>query len=166
MGQNKINPPAADRIIEKKKKNISQQEIPLASTLVVYNSIRTVVKIILSSATIVAFYAVAEHLGIDKHLWVQDVQFRVFSTLGQPNWLAAYIVVLLPISMVFVVSNSLLSLQGRFISLWNLAKHALWLGITTLFFMVLLYTRSRSGLLAFAVSDILFWPSLSREGVW
>ncbi len=39
----------------------------------------------LTSATLVSIYGVAEHFGIDKHLWVQDVQNRVFSTLGQPN---------------------------------------------------------------------------------
>ena len=44
-------------------------------------------RLLLSAATLVALYGIAEHLGIDKHLWVQDVQTRVFSTLGQPNWL-------------------------------------------------------------------------------
>ncbi len=57
--------------------------------------------IILSSATIVSLYGIAEHFGIDAKYWVQDVQNRVFSTLGQPNWLAAYLAVLIPIPPLF-----------------------------------------------------------------
>ncbi len=98
------------------------------------------VKVILGTAAVVAIYGVLERMGIDKHLWVQDVQSRVFSTLGQPNWLAAYLVALTPMGMAFA--------QG---------KRFFGVLITVLFFTVLLFTRSRSGLLGFAVADIVFW---------
>ncbi len=49
----------------------------------------------LTSGLIVAFYGVLERMGIDKNFWVQDVQARVFSTLGQPNWLAAFLLMLI-----------------------------------------------------------------------
>ena len=63
--------------------------------------------IILITALIVSIYAILEHFGIDKHIWVQDVQSRVFSTLGQPNWLAAYLLTLLPLPLAFcLISKS------------------------------------------------------------
>ena len=43
------------------------------------------IKVWLASGVVVSIYAVLEHFGIDKNVWVQDVQSRVFSTLGQPN---------------------------------------------------------------------------------
>ena len=52
----------------------------------------SLLKVALATGSVVALYGVAERLGIDKHLWVQDVQNRGFSTPGQPNWLAAYLV--------------------------------------------------------------------------
>lgn len=61
-------------------------------------SVKNSLKVILSTAVIVSLYAIAEHFGIDKHVWVQDVQNRVFSTLGQPNWLAAYLIAVVPLS--------------------------------------------------------------------
>mgnify|MGYP001569408833 CR=1 FL=1 len=48
-------------------------------------------------------YAIAQHLGIDKNFWVQDSQARAFSTLGQPNWLAAYLLMTLPIPLYFLL---------------------------------------------------------------
>ncbi|MEK7140925.1 MAG: O-antigen ligase family protein [Patescibacteria group bacterium] len=114
-------------------------------------------KAALATASVVALYGIAERFGIDRHLWVQDVQSRVFSTLGQPNWLAAYLVVLVPISMALGLGRmkhiNLRSPEGKKDAL----VFSLFLVFNSLFFSVLLFTRSRSGLLGFAVADIAFW---------
>lgn len=89
---------------------------------------------ILSSAILVSVYGVLEHFGIDKHIWVQDVQNRVFSTLGQPNWLSAYLLALLPLSLLGF-SNSKEKLYKWFYALTSF-----------LLFLTILYTRSRSGI--------------------
>lgn len=47
---------------------------------------------------LIGIYAVLQHLGLDKNFWVQDSQARAFSTLGQPNWLAAYLLMILPVT--------------------------------------------------------------------
>jgi len=100
---------------------------------------KTIAYCLVPSALIVSLYGILEHFGIDKNLWVQDVQNRVFSTLGQPNWLAAYLVALIPLTWSFA-----------------LRKHA-WLILNLLFFITLLFTKSRSGILGFAVADAIFW---------
>ncbi len=102
-------------------------------------NLQKLLKVALATGSVVALYGVAERLGIDKHLWVQDVQSRVFSSLGQPNWLGAYLVALFPLSLAFGL------------------KKYLWFGVSALLFVVLLFTRSRSGLLGFAVADVVFW---------
>ncbi len=118
--------------------------------------VRSILITSLISAVLVSLYGVAQRLGIDKHIWVQDVQNRVFSTLGQPNWLAAFLVSLSPIAWYLAYSS---------LEKWNKSLRAriitiLWSIVSVLFFLVLLFTRSRSGFLAFAVSDILFWGGL------
>src|SRR3989344_1339313 len=134
--------------------------------------ISRLLKLSLLSATLVALYGVLERLGIDKNLWVQDVQTRVFSTLGQPNWLAAYLVALLPVAMAFALSSlrafrpeeerAAISKKGNQIASSmtpcnDTMRAIFWLGAFLLFFIVLLFTRSRSGLLGFAIADVVFW---------
>lgn len=99
----------------------------------------------LISGVCVAIYGVAQHFGIDATVWTQDVQSRVFSTLGQPNWLAAWLVALIPL-------------------VWAKDLHAKdggprWLASTVyaIFFLTLLYTQSRSGLLGFIAAFAVFW---------
>lgn len=68
--------------------------------------------------------------------WVQKVQDRVFASFGQPNWLAAYLIMLIPISLwVIQISKNWWFKSLAFISLASMS----W---------ALIYTKSRSGLLA------------------
>lgn len=117
---------------------------------------------LLSSATIVAVYGTLEHFGaspscflmegsIGVDCWVQDVQNRVFATLGQPNWMAAWLVALSPIAWAFALKNY---------NIQHTTKRYLWIGLSALFFLALLYTKSRSGLLGFAVASAVFWGAL------
>jgi len=105
------------------------------------------VKIWLASGVVVCIYAVLEHFGIDKNVWVQDVQSRVFSTLGQPNWLAAWVVALLPITWSEIIETKF---KIENLKLW------LYLGISILFTWTLIFTKSRSGLGGFAVAVAIF----------
>lgn len=82
--------------------------------------------------------------------WVQDVQSRVFATFGQPNWLAAYAVILLPL---FAVLSAVRQKGERL--LYQLASLSL--------FLSLLFTKSRSGILGWSISLAWFIGFL---GIW
>lgn len=111
-------------------------------------STQKLIKISVITAFIVSLYAILERLGIDKNYWVQDVQNRVFSTLGQPNWLAAY---LLPNLFLIQYLNSK-QRNNYFLST-----------MYCVLFTALLFTRSRSGLLAFGFSYLIYWLLLARQ---
>ncbi len=99
-----------------------------------HNRLKLFVLAILASTTIVSIYGVLERLGIDKDFWVQDVQNRVFSTLGQPNWLSAYLAAILPIPIYL----SLHSKKGH--------QTFIYFFLSILFFLTILFTKSRSGI--------------------
>lgn len=104
-------------------------------------------KFALLSGIIVSFYGILEHFGhspsclimkgsFDVSCWAQDVQVRVFATFGQPNWMAAYLVALIPIA---------LALKKR------------WQYSSIILFIALLFTKSRSGLIAFVLSILIYF---------
>jgi len=99
------------------------------------------------STAIASMLAILERFGVyttcgimglsyTDSCWVQDVKSRVFSTLGQPNWLAAMLVALIPFT---------------WLKSW---KYYL---VSILFFITLLLTKSRSGILAFGFEFLIFW---------
>lgn len=121
-----------------------------------------IINLALVAAVLVAFYAVLEHFGLslsclfitgklNADCWVQDVEARVFATLGQPNWLAAYLTALLPLAM----SNVLFNPDSIKLKIFN--KKPVWIALSLLLFTALLFTKSRSGLLGFITADIIFW---------
>lgn len=117
------------------------------------NRLQPFVYVALTSSIIVCFYGIAQHGGIDAHIWKQDVQRRVFSTLGQPNWLAAYILVLMPIvwHLIYTAFSGTQVAPARLIL--SLCLHLI-------LYLTLLYTRSRSGFASFTVVYVLFWGLL------
>jgi len=114
-----------------------------------------------SGAGIVALYGILEKFGIDAHMWVQDVRARVFSTLGQPNWLAAYLAVLLPISIQqfvsFTPSKPFDSAQGKLRESGSFPSFPVFWLLTIIFYICILLTKSRSGFLGIWTALILFW---------
>ncbi len=119
-------------------------------------SISKILTVSLLSGLLVSLYAIAEHFGIDAHLWVQDVRNRAFSTLGQPNWLAAYLAILLPLSYLPLL-NYFRQLSPDNIKKKNYLLIAVYCLLPAILFLALVYTRSRSGFLAFIVSNLLIW---------
>lgn len=107
------------------------------------------IRFLLYSGVLVSIYGVLQHFGIDKDVWVQDVASRVFSTLGQPNWLAAWLTALLPISWALALNVKLKTNNSKPFWAWTL--------LSALFFLTILYTKSRSGLLGFGVAFGVFW---------
>ena len=104
----------------------------------------TLINLILLSGFFVAIFGILEHFGIDKNIWLQDVQSRVFSTLGQPNWLAAYLCILLPFSI------------HKYLKSINKFSATSYLLLTLSYYSCLLFTKSKSGILAAIISIFIF----------
>ena len=77
-----------------------------------------------AAGVIIALWGVAEHLGTspscviftgqaDVACWIQDVKNRVFATLGQPNWMAAYLNVLILAALGFGIEGKRQPAKGK-----------------------------------------------------
>jgi len=118
----------------------------------------TLLKITFLATLTSSVWAILEHFGrsfsclifpdfrvFDNSCWVQDVQTRVYSTFGQPNWLAAWLVALIPLTWYFGIKEKKLHQKTGYFLLFGV------------FLITLLFTKSRSGILAFVFSFLTFW---------
>jgi O-antigen ligase len=101
-----------------------------------------------AGATLVATYAVIQRVGLDP-IWSTLPQDRVFSTIGQPNGLSAYVVLATP--LVFILA------AGR-----RWAVQLTVASVLVLLLVALAFTLSRGGFLALAaavtVMIMMAWP--------
>ncbi|HYM65097.1 MAG TPA: O-antigen ligase family protein, partial [Candidatus Sulfotelmatobacter sp.] len=121
---------------------------------------------IFSSAVLVVLWGLPSHFGYDPtcllfrgtfdvSCWTSDFQprVRIFSTLGQPDWMAAYVVTILPVLVAIGVnfSKGKILLEKKLSSLKNLNVFYLisFAVVFAIFYLSLLYTQSRAAILAF-----------------
>lgn len=135
--------------------------------------------IMLSSGGIVAIWGFTSHFGYDftcllfrgtlnVSCWTDAFQptVRLFSTLGQPNWLAAYFAVLIPLSLAFGIytwtspnedsGNSTGSKFSRFFHSKKDILASLYMLLATLFFVEILWTQSLSGYIGLICGLVVF----------
>ncbi|MBP9700127.1 O-antigen ligase family protein [Candidatus Woesebacteria bacterium] len=117
---------------------------------------------LLLGGVLAALYAFPEHFGVSPSCvllsgdftvscWVQDVQARVFGTFGQPNWLAAYLIVVIPVAVATFLTSLISARASAKTTLKSYLPPAFWFAVTALFTSVLFFTQSRSGILGAVV---------------
>ena len=99
------------------------------------------------TGAVVALYAVLQAAGIDP-VWDSVAGERTFATLGQPNSLAAYLILTTPLTATVVFAS----------------KHQTrWAWLMTLQIAGLLTTMSRAGFLAAAVAAVVFVAAVGQR---
>lgn len=104
---------------------------------------------LLISASLVSLYAIPEKFHFSPSCWFlnqavttdcwsesTNPKYRIFGTFGQPNWLAAYAVTVIPIALFFTLDQT----KKRWLRMLGLFS-------SSVLFLALLFTQSRSGIL-------------------
>lgn len=85
---------------------------------------------------------------------------RMFSTLGQPNWLAAYLIINFLLSLYFIFKDNDNERNSIF-------KIVLFFILSLLLFSGILFTRSRSAYIALLITLILFFFFIAiKDKIW
>jgi putative inorganic carbon (hco3(-)) transporter len=129
---------------------------------------------ILSSVLLVILWGLPSHFGYDPtcllfrgtfdvSCWTADFQpkVRIFSTLGQPDWLAAYLALLLPLIAALFINFTRDAKISFDKTLSFIKSQDFWIGLSLFAFFAaayaaLMYTQSRSAILAIWVILPLF----------
>jgi O-antigen ligase len=107
-----------------------------------WQQIKRIIIVVLTASALVSFYGIAQHFGFDPQKWSESSR-KCFSSLGQPNFLGHYLVMVIPLT----------------IGAWRLAKpkEKYFLPILLLVQIAcLLFTFSRSAWLALIFCSIFF----------
>lgn len=117
---------------------------------------RLLLTVVLAGAA-VSVWGIPSHFGYDPSCFVLTGKFdagcwqaefdptvRIFSTLGQPNWLASYLVIIMPVAIAFALDWGMHGLRYFFG------------GAVLILFTALLMTNSRAGIAGLAVGLIVF----------
>ncbi|MBU2632428.1 hypothetical protein KKG52_01815 [Patescibacteria group bacterium] len=143
------------------------------SNLHLFSSIKRILKISLVGGLIVALWGFPSHFGydptclvfrgtLDIGCWTADFQpkIRIFSTLGQPDWLAAYLAILIPIALGFAfirMKKAEEKSKQLFKKIIAYKKGpGIYIALAMLFFVDLLWTSSRSGFLGTLIPLFVF----------
>lgn len=124
---------------------ISYGVIYFSLTQLPAGSYLNLIKVSLFSGFLVAGWGFLQHWGIDASYWAQDVKARVFSTLGHPNWLGAYLAMLIPWTITFY----LLAKTRPLVVLFG--------ALTLLFYTTFVFTYSRGASVGLAVGIAVFF---------
>jgi len=119
---------------------------------------------IVVGALAVSLWGIPGHFGKDpscliltgkitSDCWQQDFNptIRIFSTLGQPNWLASFLIITLPLAIAFALGSK----NGR-LKLFFTAT-------SLIIFTALVMTNSRAGILGLAIAFGIFFLVLGMK---
>lgn len=149
-------------------KDAKVSEVPNVPKAIDTSVVKRSLYISLASATIVALWGLPSHFGYDPtcflfrgtfdvSCWTDAFQpkVRIFSTLGQPNWMAAYLSILLPLALAFGMKNYELRIKNNGKSN-NIILASLFFILSSLFYIDIIYTGSQSGFVGAVVGIFIF----------
>lgn len=131
--------------------------VSLSLVVVMVNSVKTIkelnrlITVLVFSATIVALIGLYQYVvGVEiDAAWIDvannpDIKARVFSVFGNPNVLAEYLIMMIPLSISLMWHSK------------KLYKKVLFLGTSLVLILAIVLTMSRGGWLGFAFSALVF----------
>jgi len=119
------------------------------------SKINSIVRSVVLSGLLVSIYAILQRLGLDFLNWFEApwITGRSFSTLGQPNFLASWLLLVIPLVFYLSISSS-----GKYLK-------SLWILIFVIQVIALFTTGSRGGVIAFLLSSLIvliYWLAVRK----
>lgn len=120
----------------------------------------SLLRVFVISAALVALYGVCQNIfgWTTTNAWIDETMFeddtmRVYSTLGNPNVLGEFLILALPVALVFALKDA-----------WSRSSKYIYAIMAVLLFVCLILTQSRGCWLGFMISAVVFVTFY--EGRW
>ena len=140
------------------------------------NNIGKSIDVILIASGLVAIYGILQRSGVDFVNWAQPSKERIFSTFGNPNFLGAYLIMVIPLALsrLLTIGSGQSSIQQRGYKVaalyganWSgtLQSAVRWMLVLlcAMLFTCLLWTLSRGAWVGFFASLLVFGILVGRK---
>ncbi len=120
-------------------------------TYIKYDYIFLFINAIIISTCIVCAYGICQAFGIDYFKWNTDYGHRVFSSIGHPGFLSAYLIMVLPL-VYYKMFNC------------NKAKEGILFGAVVVVILITFFlTKTRATFLGLILSNVFFFVCMGKE---
>ncbi|MDO5396784.1 MAG: O-antigen ligase family protein [bacterium] len=132
----------------------------IVNTINTKEQLYSLLRLFVISGALVALYGVCQYIfgWTTTNAWIDETMFedetmRVYSTLGNPNVLGEFMLLVLPVSVVFMLKDS-----------WKHSSKYIYALMFVLLFLCLILTQSRGCWIGFMISAVIFVTFY--EGRW
>jgi len=140
----------------------------IAVALRTHTQFRRLITTVILTSIPVSLYAMMQHYGLDPLPWGGDVQRRVAGNLGNSIFVAAYLIMVVPLTLSRILNGLNLLLTARRLTLLRMASPSIYVFALAIQLIAILWTNSRGPLLGLAVAIfafvLLFLVSIGRQG--
>lgn len=114
----------------------------------------SLLNVIISTACIASIYGIFQHFGLDLYHWSTSFGYRVASTFGHPAFFSAFLIMVMPLVLFKIFSNS------------NLRPSTfLYIGILALLIVAFYYTKTRASFLGLIISNLFFFVFIGKKNL-
>lgn len=127
--------------------------------------IKRVFYTVIAAAVFMSIYSIIQRAGLDPYAWGGVVtQVRVIGTIGQPNFLAAYVDMAFIIGLAVLISVNIKQIQNDSKELiLRTTANIILIASMVLIYTCILFTTSRGGLLGYISGMVLFFVLINRD---
>jgi len=123
--------------------------------------VERMIGVIIISSLPISLYGVLQHFGIDPIPWGGDVTRRIAANMGNSIFVAAYLVLVFPLTFMRIVDSFEALMEERGSQIPNFTRSTSYVFIASLQVIALYYTGSRGPWLGWGISLVFIWLGLS-----
>ena len=117
--------------------------------------------VIISTACIASIYGIFQHFGLDLYHWSTSFGYRAASTFGHPAFFSAFLIMVIPLVLFKIFSNSNLRSSTFKAEL----SSCLYIGILALLIVAFYYTKTRASFLGLIISNLFFFSFIGKKNL-
>ncbi|MFO7541055.1 MAG: peptidylprolyl isomerase [Chloroflexota bacterium] len=128
----------------------------VATTMRTHAQVRRVVTAVIITSIPISFYAILQHYGLDPLPWGGDTQRRVAGHMGNAIFIAAYLIMVVPLTIGRIIEAFTNILSDEELSYADVIRASIYIFVVAIQILAMVWTRSRGPFVGIGVGMFAF----------